>query len=261
MSGLFATLAAAARGDGNALQPRPRGAFEPAPMIADLGQASILDDAADGAEFTTTARKSVSRDADLSANRVDNRNQTTDHNDFFSEVAASDLGLLLPKKNPAGDQPVDSASPPRDPGASITEPAIPNGIAPPRIDAALQRRNAHPDRRTAEGSAIPPQDKRGARSYDRNSGSAIATSADAKDAVLLPSDGRGVDDPATLSPPVSNPTDARRRPSPTRTLTIGRIEVRPPPVAAQPPAPTNRAPAINRAMPRQSLDDYRRRGR
>jgi hypothetical protein len=48
---------------------------------------------------------------------------------------------------------------------------------------------------------------------------------------------------------------------PARTLTIGRIEVRPPPA----PAPQSKAPlptsTIARAMPRQSLDAYRQRKR
>lgn len=250
MSGLFATLAAAAQGGEGTLQARPRGTFEPDPVAGfEEGEDErlVAERVTEGGEVSTPPQSQPSTD----------RGQTAAAT-LFPEEKASRGGM------PAG-QPVKGDRP----DAART-------LLPPEPSAPRQPRRAEGE---AENVSLGPRPQRW---FEANTGQtpthsadlstptpaapAIETrNADAVAAPLLPLPGASVGREAAAASLQPQPRDpAAPRAPERRSLSIGRIEVRPPPPAPAPPAPpqqTYRATAIPRALPRQSLDDYRRRGR
>lgn len=250
MSGLFATLAAAAQGGEGTLQARPRGTFEPDPAAGfEEGEDERLIGEVTGREAGSSP---------LPAARVA-RDQ--------SQPAAD---ALLPEPRAPGDAPADLAASREPSPASGTllpevslKPRQPHGATGETDDASA---NLRPARRVAADDR--PQPARQPNSSGAPSDRAPlasdphGTDTAAAPLLLAPVAAPGTEAAATLSPPPQD-TPVPRAPE-RRSLTIGRIEVRPPPpapVAPPPPRQAFRTAAIPRALPRQSLDDYRRRGR
>lgn len=252
MSGLFATLAAAAQGGEGTLQARPRGTFEPDP-------AAGFEEGEDERLIGEVAREKGEASAPSAASAASYR----------SQLAAE--ALLPEARAPRGALPgVLSASreehsaPPTLLPEVLPAPSQPRGTAGEADDASANLRPARgaaaEDLRTP-----PPQPNSSGTPVDRAPLAADprGTDTDAAPLLLAPLAAPGTETAATLVPSPQD-TPVPRAPE-RRSLTIGRIEVRPPPPApAAPPSPPQhafRTTAIPRALPRQSLDDYRRRGR
>jgi hypothetical protein len=252
MSGLFATLAAAARGEASALTPRSQALFEPDDRD---GQDWLFDvrnevdgeiDAASRADARAPARQQRGRDAAdgaapgggsvpmaaptlLAATGTDSAAIAGQSSAATQDVSKLNNAKAMPYAPYAGEP----LLPPRVPesadnATTDTEPRLTPASGPDGDPAPRHRPTADP--------SIQPQP---------------ASATDASGA------------PATLVGPMALPREQRRGFG-ERSLSIGRIEVRPPPPAPttpSPAAPAYRAPTIARALPRQSLDDYRRRGR
>ncbi|WP_086738869.1 hypothetical protein [Erythrobacter colymbi] len=252
MSGLFATLAAAAQGGEGTLQARPRGTFEPDP-------AAGFEEGEDERLIGVVARDEVGASPLPAARAASERSQP-----------ASDA-LLPDARAPKSTVPGVLAASRDLPTASGTllpevssAPQMARGAAREAEDASANQRLALRAAADDRPQPVRPADNSGTP-VDRAPLAADVRSTDTAVAPLLlaPLAAPGTEAAATLSPP-SQDTPVPRAPE-RRSLTIGRIEVRPPPPApAAPPSPPQhafRTTAIPRALPRQSLDDYRRRGR
>lgn len=252
MSGLFATLAAAAQGGEGTLQARPRGTFEPDP-------AAGFEEGEDERLIGDMARDEAGGAALPAARAVSERSQPAS-DDLLPEGRA-------PKSAVPDDLPASSEQRPA-PRTLLPEvssaPQMARGAAREAEDASANQRLALRAAADDRPQPVRPADNSGTPA-EREPLAADPRSTDTAAAPLLlaPLAATGADAASTLSPP-SQDTPVPRAPE-RRSLTIGRIEVRPPPPApAAPPSPPPhafRAVAIPRALPRQSLDDYRRRGR
>jgi hypothetical protein len=251
MSGLFATLAAAAQGGEGTLQARPRGTFEPDPAAgfeADGDEVQIAESATEGGEASPRPLPQARRTQGLAA-------------DVLLPEARAAQGPGVRDVFSAGDQPSEPwtllpevpAAPPGARGAAREAADVSTGgRSTPRAEARISA----PPVRPAAPSADSPAARVPVASETRG------PEASAPPLLLAPLTSAEGDAARPLSP---RPQDnAIPRTPERRSLSIGRIEVRPPPPAPAPPPPpqqTYRATAIPRALPRQSLDDYRRRGR
>lgn len=252
MSGLFATLAAAAQGTEGTLQARPRGTFEP-------DSAAGFEEGEDERLIGEVARDKAGGSA-LSAARVSSDRSQPAADALLPEVRA-------PKSTVPGDLTTSRDLPPASrsllPEVSPA-PQQPRGMEREADDASANQRPAR--EAAADDLPSPPrQPNSSGAPADRALLAANPRSTDTAAAPLLlaPLAAPGADAAATLTPPPQD-TPVPRAPE-RRSLSIGRIEVRPPsPAPAAPPTPPQQAfrtAAIPRALPRQSLDDYRRRGR
>lgn len=252
MSGLFATLAAAAHGDAEALRARPRGRFEP--------EGGALP------EMEVEQRSTSEATDEEQTHRPAPRARA-------GERAARD-GAVTPPPEPLMPR-VPLAADPSEGRADAAE----RPYLGPQDSGQPRRRpsRAEPSERTGNaGKAAAPLLPR----TDGDSGAEPLHTSHDDEGTSAPA--RHVPEdraPAPLLPPIADPRadlDAAHRPldpdtpEPAvqrgrgqRSLSIGRIEVRPPSPAPSPSAPqaSYRATTIPRAQPRQSLDDYRRRGR
>ncbi len=252
MSGLFATLAAAAHGDAEALRARPRGRFEPEAgalpeMEVEQRSASEETDEEQPHRPAPRARagEPVAREgaltpppeplmprAPVTADPSEGTTDAAKRPDPGSQDFAQPRRLLLQSEPLERDA---NAAKPTAPLLPLTDG---NGIAEPlhtsrdNADASAPARHAPEDR--APAPLLP----------------LVANPHPEPDAAHRP-----------LDPAMHEPALQRGRGQ--RSLSIGRIEVRPPPPAPPPPTPqaSYRATIIPRAQPRQSLDEYRRRGR
>jgi hypothetical protein len=250
MSGLFATLAAAARWGEGTLQSRPRGTFEPDTPLAAFGSdenEQLIGDAVHDAAGPLPPRPSPAGKG---------RGQPAGH-------------LLLPDADtPHGTARADPpASGPR--SATAHEAARPeelraSGLSPNAPEPTAG--DGRPIAQQAVGRRNPPPSPLGDEPADTSVARAPSEfaprGAEGGEPPLLlgpltAAEGGSAADP--LSPPPREP--AAPRTAERRSLNIGRIEVRTPPPPPSQPQQTFRATTIPRALPRQSLDDYRRKGR
>ncbi|WP_086606616.1 hypothetical protein [Erythrobacter donghaensis] len=252
MSGLFATLAAAAHGDAEALRARPRGRFEPEagalPEIA-VEERAVSDETDEEQPRRPAPRprqgRRAGRDdemapppeplmprAPVAAAPGEGRADAADRSDLGPQDSDQ------PRRRASRAEPSERTGKAATTAAPLLPRAEREGEAEPRHASRDDKDASAPARRLPDDSAPPP---------------------------LLPlvGDPRAEPDAANrpLAPDTHEPAVQRGRGQ--RSLSIGRIEVRPPPPA--PPPPTSqasyRATIIPRAQPRQSLDEYRRRGR
>jgi hypothetical protein len=246
MSGLFASLAAAARGEAPVLTAPTRGTFEPDgedqgnPWLEDPGEAGERDgqDAARSPELPAALLKEQGR----------GDNGPVDPLVAQAGVSAPRQQALVPNTKGAPQRSVPDADD-EAPSAHRTSHDRPR-VPADQQDRLLLTQDWPP----SPNALIEAPD---AQEYLERAHQDVRR-RDGLEPALLPMPlGQVADDPVSL--PTAAAATATRAPV-GRSLSIGRIEVRPPP-AAPPPAPTYRAPTIARAMPRQSLDDYRRRGR
>lgn len=250
MSGLFAALAAAARWGEGTLQARPRGTFEPDTPVAAFGSYEdkqlIGDGVADAAGLPPPPPSPAGKGK-----------------------GPSIADLLLPD----ADTPHGAAR--ADPPASGPRSATAHEAARPEELRAARLAPDGPETAAGDGRLIaqqavgrhnPPPMPSGGEPADTSVARApsafAAHSAEGGEPPLLlgplaAAEGGSAADP--FSPPPREP--AAPRTAERRSLNIGRIEVRTPPPPPSQPQQTFRATTIPRALPRQSLDDYRRKGR
>ncbi|QDH33217.1 hypothetical protein [Porphyrobacter sp. YT40] len=252
MSGLFATLAAAAHGDAEALRARPRGRFEP--------EAGALPE-------MTMAERSASEEPDEEQTHRPAPRPREGQRVARAHEAASPSQPLMPRAPVAAD-PIEGRA----------EAADRRDGGPHHSDQPRSRSlRAEPPERTGNAAATSaPLLPSAERVSEAETPNASHYDADAstparhipKDRAPLPMLPVAVDPLAepvaansSFAPNPSEPAAPRARQ--TRSLSIGRIEVRPAPPPPPPPTPqaSYRATIIPRAQPRQSLDEYRRRGR
>lgn len=252
MSGLFATLAAAAHGDAEALRARPRGRFEPergvpSDIVVEERSSSEEPDEVKPHLPPPRARQGrrAGRDDEMAPRREPLMPRAPVAADTdASKADASERPDLGPQDS---DQPRGRTS--------RAEPSARTGSAPTPTAPFLRRTDG-------VGEAEPLHSSRDGES---TFAPARHASEDRAPAPLLPliADPRAEPDAANPSFAPDTPAPAAPRSRQMRSLSIGRIEVRPPPPAPPPPIPqaSYRATTIPRAQPRQSLDEYRRRGR
>ena len=249
MSGLFATLAAAAQGGEGTLQARPRGTFEPDPAAGfeEVEDERLIGEAAreeGDASVPSVARGRSVPAADALLPEARAPNSTVPGGLLASRDQPSAPRTLLPEVSPSPRQPHGAAEKADDASANL-RPALRAAADDPPQSARQPDSSGTPADRAP--LAVDPR----------------STDTAAAPLLLAPLAVPGTAAAATLSAPPQD-TPVPRAPE-RRSLTIGRIEVRPPPPApAAPPSPPQQAfrtAAIPRALPRQSLDDYRRRGR
>ena len=252
MSGLFATLAAAAHGDAEALRARPRGRFEP-----DGGALPDME----------VEQRSASEETDEEQPHRPAPRARAGQPVARAHETASLAKPLMPRVPVAVDPSEDRAD-----AAERPDPGSQDFVQPRRH--SLQAEPLERDANAAKPAAplLPRNDGNGVAEplhTPRDVADASAPSRHAPDdrapAPLLPLVAKPHPEPDAaqrpLGPAMHEPALQRGRGQ--RSLSIGRIEVRPPPPAPPPPTPqaSYRATIIPRAQPRQSLDEYRRRGR